>query len=205
MQKTSNSFYVRLGTPLRLGVLFVLIIIGLQFISPVTFFVTPSAQAQEGGMAMVVALLLQMLMQLFQQGNTPQTGNAEEQPSNYGTILPTNSPFSYASPPVTPTQTPQSTLCSKSLFLAGDAESNILKPDTLNISQNDCVNFINGTDKDQTIRIFKNEAKTPVEQTIDKGDTFIFRFINKGAFKFCIKNAGTTADFCGATVTVGGN
>lgn len=204
MLQKFNKFKFKLSSPVRLGVLFVLVIIGLQIISPVSFFITPTAEAQ-GGMSMVVALLMQMLMQLFQGGNTPQTGSAEEQAPYYATVIPTNSPFTSEAVTTMPTETPRPTLCEKSMFLAESEEKNLLKPDSINVNQNECINFINSTDKEQTARIYKDGSKTAIEQQVQKEEAFIFRFVNKGAFKFCIKGDGSSADYCGTTVTVGGN
>jgi len=204
MLQKFNKFKFRLSSPLRLGVLFILVIIGLQIISPVSFFVTPTAEAQ-GGMSMVVVLLMQMLIQLFQGGGTPQTGSVEEQPPYYAAVIPTNSPYAYATPNTLPTETPRPALCEKSIFLAEEEENYLLKPDNISVNQEECVNFVNSTANDQTTRIYKDNAKTAVEQKIGKEDAFIFRFINKGTFKFCIKGNGSSADYCGTTVTVGGN
>lgn len=205
MQKIFRSLHTKFGTPLKLGVLFVLIIIGLQFISPVAFIITPNAQAQNSGMIMIIALLMQMMMQLFQSSNTPQKGNAEEQLPNYATVQPINSPATGATSSGTPTATPKTTLCDQTFFLAGTGKDLTLKPDSLKVSQNDCLNLINGSSSDKTMRIYKDDAETAVEQVVGKEDMFIFRFINKGIFKFCVKGTGATADYCGTTVTVGGN
>ncbi|MDO8512838.1 MAG: hypothetical protein Q7S57_06220 [bacterium] len=194
MQKIFRSLHTKFGTPFKLGVLFVLIIIGLQFISPVAFIITPNAQAQDSGMIMIIALLMQMMMQLFQSSNTPQKGNVEEQLPRYATVQPTNSPT-----------TPKTTLCDQTFFLAGTGKDLTLKPDSLKVAQNDCLNLINGSSSDKTMRIYKDDAKTATEQVVKKEDMFIFRFVNSGIFKFCVKGTGSVADFCGTTVTVGGN
>lgn len=182
-----------------------------------------------GGMMKIMLALLPMLMQLFQGGgSTPQQGNVDEKLPQYGTVGPqgtgsqngtngqnnngySNDPYAYGgngttwNPYATPTPSSAPTLCSQTLFLAGDASTMVIKPTTVSIATGSCVNLINGTGSNRVMHVYKNDVKTTTnEQTVNKEGTIIFRFPNAGSYNFCVQNASTstTAEICGTTVTV---
>jgi len=174
-----------------------------------------------GGMLQILATLLPMLLQLFQGGGTPQTGNAEEQGSQYGSTGPSKTgpqggqgansdPYAFGNngtggTNASPSPTARPTLCSKTIFMAGDQATKVLRPTTMSITKSDCANFINGTNAPHTIRVYKNGNKnTPAERLTEKESTNIFRFSNAGSYQFCAKNESvqTAVETCGTTVTV---
>lgn len=180
-----------------------------------------------GGMLQILSTLLPMLLQLFQGGGTPQTGNAEEQSPYYGSTGPSKTgsqsgqggnpyqgsnsdPYAFGNNGTggnnaTPTPTARPTLCSQTIFMAMDETAKILRPTAMSIKKSDCANFINGTNASQTIRVYKNGDKnTPTERLIDKESTNIFRFSNTGSYQFCAKNDINQAavETCGTTVTI---
>lgn len=154
----------------------------------------------------MIMMLVSMLMQLFQGlgGSTPQTGTAEENPSQSGNVGPTNTGYNdggYNDGYNDGNVNTSSGLASQSIFLAGSGSDQAIAPATLNITKGNGFNFFNTSDVDQEVRIYKNgNTDLQADKIVTTGNVEVFNFQNAGMYKVCVVNNGT--DSCKTTVTV---
>lgn len=150
---------------------------------------------------MMFMMLAMMLMQMFKGlgGSTPQTGTAEEQSSQAGTVGPTNTGANNNTG--SNNNSSSNGLASQSLFLAGTGSDQVVAPSTLTIAKGNGFNFFNTADKDQEVRIYKNGTPgLQADKAVAAGDVEVFTFQNVGTYRVCLVNSGTES--CGTTVTV---
>jgi len=152
---------------------------------------------------MMFMMLAMMLMQMFQGlgGSTPQTGTAEENPSQQGTVGPTDTGDNSDSDNNNNSSSSSNGLASQSLFLAGSGSDQVLAPTTLTVSKGNGFNFFNTTDTDQEVRIYINgTTDLQVDRAVVAGGVDVFNFQNVGTYEVCLVNDGTES--CPTTVTV---
>lgn len=165
----------------------------------VVFLQPKTAQAQSELMMplMIMTMIFQMISSLMQMGGGQQ-GPAEEQPPrNAGTVGPSNSGPRNSG---TPSPSTTSTLCEKTVFLAGSGASFTIAPATISIVPNSCVNVLNATTDTSSLLIRKKGETAGTTREITTSKMEIFNFATKGIYEVCQKVGETLS--CKATVTV---
>jgi hypothetical protein len=169
----------------------------------VVFLQPKTAQAQSELMMplMIMTMIFQMISSLMQMGGGQQGGGEEQPPQNAGTVGPSNSgPQNSGDPSASASPSTTSTLCDKTVFLAGSGTSFTIAPATVTIKEKSCVNILNATTDTSKLLIRIKDQTTGTEKDITTSKMEIFNFATKGIYEICQKVGEVLS--CKATVTV---
>lgn len=190
----------------------------LQFFSPVVLISTPVARAagcsggscggsastagglggllgggSGGSMLEMAGMLMGLLMQLFQGGNTPQQGRAEENPGQWASGqerftsgLQNQNYGSNTANVYNPASIPSTSLV---------VGSGMTLPSSLQLARGGAITISNANTTPTNIEIRRAGDNTSASiTTLNSGDTKVFRFSNAGNYRLCTSSATNTCN-----------
>lgn len=211
-KKSSSKFALQI----RFVAFFVMMMLTGQILSPLTLNFVPVANAQSAGLGngllgggqlsnlQMIGMLMALLMQLFKGGaggSTPQTGTVDEQPSQLGSgseRFSSGTPSTDSTPSTAPTTSPDAYSASQGIVMF----NNTPMPVAVNLQKNGALTISNANATSYNAEVRRAGESTPlIQQTINSGDTKVFRFTNSGNYTFCTGTTGGTLQ-CSTNVNV---